>query len=86
MSIIDERPLRAGSANFSGLGETRQDNDLVALRGASVCSGFEAKFDRATFIARGLPPESGTVDAPELSKKARIAERLTVNLSPPNEN
>jgi hypothetical protein len=26
---------------------TRQDNDLVALRGASVCAGFEAKFDRA---------------------------------------
>ena len=35
------------SANFSRLGETRQDNDLVALRGASVCAGFDAKFERA---------------------------------------
>jgi hypothetical protein len=46
MSIIDGRLLRA-AANFSRLGETRQDNDLVALRGANVCAGFEAKFDRA---------------------------------------
>jgi phosphatidylserine/phosphatidylglycerophosphate/cardiolipin synthase-like enzyme len=44
---IDHRLLRTGSANFSRSGETRQDNDLVALRGASVCAGFEAKFDRA---------------------------------------
>jgi hypothetical protein len=27
--------------------ETRQDNDLVALRGANICAGFDAKFDRA---------------------------------------
>ena len=33
--------------NFSRSGEARQDNDLVALRGASVCAGFDAKFDRA---------------------------------------
>jgi hypothetical protein len=39
-------PLAPGSANFSRSGETRQDNDVVALRGASVCAGFEAKFDR----------------------------------------
>jgi phosphatidylserine/phosphatidylglycerophosphate/cardiolipin synthase-like enzyme len=45
--IIDGRLLRTGSANFSRSGETRQDNDLVALRGASVCAGFDAKFDRA---------------------------------------
>jgi hypothetical protein len=38
---------RTGSANFSRSGETRQDNDLVALRGASVCAGFDAKFGRA---------------------------------------
>ena len=38
---------RTGSANFSRSGETRQDNDLVALRGASICAGFDAKFDRA---------------------------------------
>jgi phosphatidylserine/phosphatidylglycerophosphate/cardiolipin synthase-like enzyme len=44
---VDHRLLRTGSANFSRSGETRQDNDLVALRGASVCAGFEAKFDRA---------------------------------------
>jgi hypothetical protein len=31
------------SANFSQFGETRQDNDLVALRGASVCTGFDEK-------------------------------------------
>ena len=39
--------LRTGSANFSRSGETRQDNDLVALRGSSVCAGFDAKFGRA---------------------------------------
>jgi phosphatidylserine/phosphatidylglycerophosphate/cardiolipin synthase-like enzyme len=44
---VDHRLLRTGSANFSRSGETRQDNDLVALRGASVCAGFEVKFDRA---------------------------------------
>lgn len=44
---IDHRLLRTGSANFSRSGETRQDNDLVAMRGASVCAGFDAKFDRA---------------------------------------
>jgi phosphatidylserine/phosphatidylglycerophosphate/cardiolipin synthase-like enzyme len=44
---IDHRLLRTGSANFSRSGETRQDNDLVALRGASVCAGFDAKFERA---------------------------------------
>jgi phosphatidylserine/phosphatidylglycerophosphate/cardiolipin synthase-like enzyme len=44
---VDHRLLRTGPANFSRSGETRQDNDLVALRGASVCAGFDAKFDRA---------------------------------------
>ncbi len=44
---VDHRLLRTGSANFSRSGETRQDNDLVALRGASVCAEFDAKFDRA---------------------------------------
>ena len=44
---IDHRLLRTGSANFSRSGETRQDNDLVVLRGATACAGFEAKFDRA---------------------------------------
>jgi phosphatidylserine/phosphatidylglycerophosphate/cardiolipin synthase-like enzyme len=44
---VDHRLLRTGSANFSRSGETRQDNDLVALRGAAVCAGFDAKFDRA---------------------------------------
>ena len=37
---VDHRLLRTGSANFSRSGETRQDNDLVALRGESVCAGF----------------------------------------------
>ena len=44
---VDHRLLRTGSANFSRSGETRQDNDLVALRGATVCAGIDAKFDRA---------------------------------------
>jgi phosphatidylserine/phosphatidylglycerophosphate/cardiolipin synthase-like enzyme len=49
---VDHRRLRTGSANFSRSVETRQDNDLIALdlialRGASVCAGFDAKFDRA---------------------------------------
>jgi phosphatidylserine/phosphatidylglycerophosphate/cardiolipin synthase-like enzyme len=44
---VDHRLLRTGSANFSRSGETRQDNDLVALRGQSICAGFDAKFDRA---------------------------------------
>jgi phosphatidylserine/phosphatidylglycerophosphate/cardiolipin synthase-like enzyme len=44
---VDRRLLRTGSASFSRSGETRQDNDLVALRGESVCAGFDAKFDRA---------------------------------------
>jgi phosphatidylserine/phosphatidylglycerophosphate/cardiolipin synthase-like enzyme len=44
---IDGQLLRTGSANFSRSGETRQDNDLVALRGPSVCAGFEAKFAHA---------------------------------------
>jgi phosphatidylserine/phosphatidylglycerophosphate/cardiolipin synthase-like enzyme len=44
---VDYRLLRTGSANFSRSGETRQDNDLVALRGVSVCAGFEGKFDWA---------------------------------------
>jgi phosphatidylserine/phosphatidylglycerophosphate/cardiolipin synthase-like enzyme len=44
---IDNRLLRTGSANFSRSGETRQDNDLVALRAPCVCAAFEAKFDRA---------------------------------------
>jgi phosphatidylserine/phosphatidylglycerophosphate/cardiolipin synthase-like enzyme len=40
---LDHRLLRTGSANCA----TRQDNNLVALRGASVCAGFDAKFNRA---------------------------------------
>jgi phosphatidylserine/phosphatidylglycerophosphate/cardiolipin synthase-like enzyme len=44
---VDHRLFRTGSANFSRSGETLQDNGLVALRGASVCAGFDAKFDRA---------------------------------------
>jgi hypothetical protein len=42
---VDHRLLRTGSANFRRSGETRQDNDLVALRGESVRAGFDAKFD-----------------------------------------
>jgi phosphatidylserine/phosphatidylglycerophosphate/cardiolipin synthase-like enzyme len=40
---LDHRLLRTGSANCA----TRQDNNLVALRGASVCAGFDAKFNAA---------------------------------------
>jgi hypothetical protein len=35
MRVIDGRLSRIGSANFRRSGETRQDNDLLALRGAS---------------------------------------------------
>jgi phosphatidylserine/phosphatidylglycerophosphate/cardiolipin synthase-like enzyme len=45
---MDHRLLRTGAANFSRSGETRQDNDLIASRGASVCAGFDAKLDRAS--------------------------------------
>ena len=38
------------SANFSQSGETRQDNDLVALRGASVCTGSERKSVRRAVV------------------------------------
>jgi phosphatidylserine/phosphatidylglycerophosphate/cardiolipin synthase-like enzyme len=44
---VDHRLLRTGSANFGRSGEMRQDNDLVALRGEAVRSGFDAKFDKA---------------------------------------
>jgi phosphatidylserine/phosphatidylglycerophosphate/cardiolipin synthase-like enzyme len=44
---VDHRLLRTRSANFSRSGATRQDNDLVALRGSSVCAAFDAKFGRA---------------------------------------
>ena len=44
---VDHRLLRTGSASLSPSGETREDNDLIELRGASVCSGFDAKFDQA---------------------------------------
>jgi hypothetical protein len=40
-------PIARHSGNFSRLGETRQDNDLVALSGASVCAGFDGTFERA---------------------------------------
>ena len=50
---VDHRLLRIGS-EFSRSGETRQDNDLVALRSASVCAGFDAKFD-----GLGLGSEKG---------------------------
>jgi hypothetical protein len=35
---VDHSLLRTGSAISAGPGATRQDNDLVALRGASVCA------------------------------------------------
>lgn len=42
---VDGATLRTGAANFSRSGETRQDNDLVILRGPKACAGFEAKFN-----------------------------------------
>jgi phosphatidylserine/phosphatidylglycerophosphate/cardiolipin synthase-like enzyme len=44
---VDGATLRTGSANFSHSGERFQDNDLVVLRGPTVCAGFDAKFERA---------------------------------------
>jgi phosphatidylserine/phosphatidylglycerophosphate/cardiolipin synthase-like enzyme len=58
---VDHRLLRTGSANFSRSGETRQDNDLVVLRGASVCAGFETKFDRAWARSRTKKIYSGMI-------------------------
>jgi hypothetical protein len=40
---VDRISREIWSANFSQSGETRQDHDLVALRGASVCPGFDEK-------------------------------------------
>jgi hypothetical protein len=58
-------PSGTGSANFSRSGETSQGNDLVASRGASVCAGFEAKFDltgpgaeKEAFDVQRADPES----------------------------
>jgi phosphatidylserine/phosphatidylglycerophosphate/cardiolipin synthase-like enzyme len=43
---LDGAVLRTGSANFSHSGLTAQDNDLVVLRSAQACAGFEAKFGK----------------------------------------
>jgi hypothetical protein len=43
---IDNRHLRTDSAIISRSGESRQDNDLVAVKGASIYAGFDAKFDK----------------------------------------
>jgi hypothetical protein len=37
---VDHRLFRTGSANLSQSGAKREDNDLVTLRGASVCLGL----------------------------------------------
>ena len=52
---VDHRLLRTGSANFSRSGETRQDNDLVALRAPSVC----AAASRRSLSARGAANNRG---------------------------
>ncbi|MGA2495281.1 MAG: phospholipase D-like domain-containing protein [Roseiarcus sp.] len=41
---VDGLTLRTGAANFSASGEKRQDNDLVVIRSAAACAGFEANF------------------------------------------
>lgn len=43
---VDGRILRTGAANFSWSGERRQDNDLIVIRSAAACAGFEADFAR----------------------------------------
>jgi exodeoxyribonuclease V alpha subunit len=55
---VDHGLLRTGSANFSRSGETRQDNDLMALQGASVCARFDAKVRRGLGELRSRPRES----------------------------
>ena len=40
---------------FSQSGETRQDNDLVALRGASVCTGSDEKSVRRAVVSHSKP-------------------------------
>jgi phosphatidylserine/phosphatidylglycerophosphate/cardiolipin synthase-like enzyme len=51
---MDHRLLRTGSSNFSRSGKTRQDNDLVALRGAAVCRGFDVAESRSRAIERTI--------------------------------
>jgi hypothetical protein len=61
---VDHRLMRTGSAHFPPVRrETRQDNDLVALRGESVCAGFDAKFDRAWGRGWGALRSDGMVIA-----------------------
>ena len=49
---VDHRLLRTGSVNFSRSGETRQDNDLVALRGDEGLCGRRGPLRR--FLRRAL--------------------------------
>ncbi len=79
---VDHRLLRTGSANFSRSGETRQDNDLVALRGQSVCAGFDAKFDGAWGSglrngSRAARPRSLVASGWQCEKGARLSECTT---------
>jgi phosphatidylserine/phosphatidylglycerophosphate/cardiolipin synthase-like enzyme len=42
---IDGRMLRTGAANFSVLGEKRQDNDLIVVENADAAAAFKHNFD-----------------------------------------
>ena len=44
---VDHGLLRTGSAKFQPIGRDAPGQRSRGLRGASVCAGFEAKFDRA---------------------------------------
>lgn len=77
---VDHRLLRTGSANLSPSGETREDNDLVALRGASVCCGFDAKFDGLGQEAEKEPEGCRGRETAYTSTGLLIDHRISVSL------
>jgi hypothetical protein len=78
---VDHRLLHTGSANFSRSGETRQDNDRVALRAGSVGAARSSLLISGCLVNRGceIPSEIRLVrtrlpirTAPQIAK-SRLA-------------
>jgi phosphatidylserine/phosphatidylglycerophosphate/cardiolipin synthase-like enzyme len=55
---VDHRLLRTGSANFCRSGETRQDNDLVALRARLCTPGLTPNSNERGLEAKETPLRS----------------------------